>query len=361
MTSWAEVARLRMVAQGLVGEPRPTATDVVAHLTCLQAQDFPQARAAVAIRTAERSIDGVHRALADGEVVRSWPMRGTLHLVPAQDLGWTLDLTRDRMRRQAGPRHAALGITGALRDRVESATRALLSGGGLGRTALIAAWREGGLELDGPTASHLIGALAIDQVIVFGPLDEQTGGREQQLRLTSEWIGHPRRLDRDAAIAQWLLRYLISHGPATIKDFCWWTKLGVSEVRPVQDEVTRQLELLVVDGVELWHAPGLRDRAATLGSGCDRPVLVPGFDEILLGYGDRSATLPTEHADRVVPGHNGVFFPIVLHRGRAVATWRRPAKGETTVAVTAFTDLPVAVRRALPGLSRAYPLVRAAG
>lgn len=357
MTSWAEVARLRLVAQGLVGEPRPTAADVVAHLTCLQAQDFAHARAAVAIRTAERSIDGVHRALSDGEVVRSWPMRGTLHLVPAEDLGWMLDLTRDKMRRQTARAHTDLGLTPSLLDSIAEVTREVLSGRGLSRTELITAWRAAGHDLIAPLASHLLGTLARDGVIVFGPVR----GREQLLRLAEEWIGHPRALDHDDAVAEWMLRYLRSHGPATIKDFCWWTKLGVGEVRPVLAWVTSQLERLEVDGVELWCAPGLEEATAEHRAAARRPLLVPGFDEILLGYGDRSATLPAEHADLVVPGQNGIFFPILLHRGVAVATWRRPAKGETTMAVTAFTDLPVAVRRALPGLSRAYPLVRATG
>ena len=351
MTTWPEVAQLRMVAQGLVGAPCGSAADVVRHLTCLQAQDFGQGRAAVAIRTADRSIAGVHAALDDGSVVRSWPMRGTLHLVPAEDLGWMLDLTAERMRRLLLRRHEEVGLTALLRDRGERLTRELLTGRGLSRAALIASWREHGLDVAGPLASHLIGALATDQVIVFGPVE----GRDQLIRLTEEWITAPRSRSADAALAHWLRRYLISHGPASIKDFSWWTKLPLGQIRAVLAEATDGLESTTVDGVELWHGPGLHERTAELAREWAKPLLVPGFDEILLGYGDRAATLPAEHLDRVVPGHNGVFLPIVLHLGRAVATWRRPAKGEITVAVSPFTQLPVTVRRTLPALSRAYP------
>lgn len=155
-----------------------------------------------------------------------------------------------------------------------------------------------------------------------------------------------------------MLRYFRGHGPASVKDFLWWTKLLVSEVRPVLADVTGRLESITVDGTELWHAPGLLDRHAELAAACRAPILVPGFDEILLGYGDRSATLADEHVDQVVPGQNGVFAPILLHRGTAIATWRRPARGETTVTASAFVDpLPAAVTRALPRLSRDYPVL----
>jgi hypothetical protein len=188
-------------------------------------------------------------------------------------------------------------------------------------------------------------------VIVYGPV----AGREQHLRLTAEWISAPRRLGRDEAIATWLWRYLTGHGPATVKDFCWWTKLGVTEVRPVLDQVTDKLESISVDGVELWHAPGLLDRYAGLRSECRGPLLVPRFDEILLGYGDRTATLAAEHVDLVVPGHNGVFAPVVLHQGVAVATWRRHARATDPVDVTGFGPLPAAVTRSLPPAESGVP------
>lgn len=349
--TWADVARLRMVAQRLVGEPFPSAAAVVEHLTCLQAQDFAQVRPAVALRSSSRSIDDVHAALAAGSVVRSWPMRGTLHLVPAQDMGWMLALTGAKMTPTAARVHAALGLTPQLRAVVTALTRELLAGRGLTRTELITAWRAAGHDLASPLASHLIRALALDQVIVFGPM----AGRDQQLRLTQQWIAHPRRLGRDEAIAEWMLRYLTSHGPASVQDFCWWTKVGRTEVRPVLEEVTGQLESIMVDEIELWHDPGLLDRYAALRAECRRPLLVPGFDEILLGYGDRSATLAAEHVDLVVPGHNGIFAPVVLHHGIAVATWRRPEGGAATVTVTGFAELPPAVTRSLRALTRAYP------
>ena len=154
---------VRLVAQRLVGEPFDTASEVVDHLTCVQAQDFAQARPAVALRNRTRSVDVVHTALADATVVRSWPMRGTLHLVPAVDLGWMLDLTRGKMARAAASVHTELGLTPGLGAEIAELTERLLAGRGLTRTELIAAWRAAGHDLPGPLASHLIGSLATER------------------------------------------------------------------------------------------------------------------------------------------------------------------------------------------------------
>ncbi|MDF8263244.1 winged helix DNA-binding domain-containing protein [Luteipulveratus flavus] len=350
MTTLADVARMRLVAQRLV-PPATHVADVVSWMGCTQAQDLGAARTAVALRVGASSYAPVHEALDAGTVVRSWPMRGTLHLVAAPDLGWMLGLTSERQVRQARRRHEELGLTPAVQSRAESIATAALDGCGLTRAELMAAWEEGGVDTTGQRGVHLLGLLAHRHVVCLGPV---RGGQQEVVR-TDRWIRQPRRLEREEAVVEWAVRYFRSHGPATLRDFLWWTKLLVSEVRPLLPQVREVLASLTIDGTEYLLDPALPDAYAEHRRATAAPMLLPAFDEILIGYTDRSALLGGHDLERVVPGGNGVFLPLVVQRGQVVGTWRRPRKAGESVQVTAFGSLPLALERRLPALTRALP------
>ena len=86
------------------------------------------------------------------------------------------------------------------------------------------------------------------------------------------------------------------------------------------------LEELVVDGTSYWLAAGLLDRLPP-ASGSATVHALPGFDEFLLGYQDRSASLAAEYAQAIVPGNNGMFLPTIVADGRVIGTWRRKRAG----------------------------------
>lgn len=86
-----------------------------------------------------------------------------------------------------------------------------------------------------------------------------------------------------------------------------------------------------------------------------RAYALPGFDEYLLGYKDRSAVLAAAHADRVCPGGNGMFAPTMVVDGRVVGTWKRAIK-KSSVAIEAmpFATLPKTARRAFDEAAARY-------
>lgn len=340
----SEVGLLRIVAQRLAGEPAATAADAVRWLTAVQAQDPKGALTSVALRTAARSRAEVEQAFDAGEVVRSWPMRGTLHLVAAQDLPWMLPLLTPRVLAGAAARRAQLDIDDRTIDRTGALTSEALQGGRrLARAELLAAWNAGGLDTSSQRGYHLIAHLAQTGLVCFGP----TAGGEQLLVLVDEWIREPRRLERDEALAELALRFLRSHGPAPVADLVRWTGLRAADARTGVDLVRDQLEVLDVDGVEHLMDPHTPERLAAARREAAGVLLLPGFDELMLGYGDRSAMLAPEHADRIVPGGNGVFRPTVIARGGVVATWKRGGRtAAPTLELDAFTPLPARVATA---------------
>ena len=153
-----------------------------------------------------------------------------------------------------------------------------------------------------------------------------------------------------------LLRYFRSHGPATVKDFAWWTKLKAADVKTAVAIAAPHLERIVVDDVTYYLDP------STLASFDSRKreardiYLLPGFDEYLLGYQSRGAVLPAEFAAQIVPGGNGVFLPTIISDGQVVGTWKKVGTGtKRTLATTPFAALSDEANVAVQRVFRALP------
>jgi hypothetical protein len=346
MTTLHEVALLRLVAQRIAGPPCPTADDAVRSLAAVQAQDLPGALTSVALRTAGRTRSDVTAALDAGAVVRSWPMRGTLHFVAADDLPWLLELLRPRVQLIGSSRWRQLELTERDADRADELVHAALRGGRrLPRKALLAALDEGGVPTTGQRGAHLLGHLARTGRICLGPID----GREQLFVLLDEWVPHPRRLDREEALGELALRFFRGHGPATVKDLVRWAGSTVRDVQAGLAIARPHLARLEVDGTEFFLDPGTPERLAACREEARGTFLLPGFDEFVLGYADRSAALDPAFSERIVPGGNGMFRSTVVHDGRIVGTWRYAGSGAgRAVTATPFTAFPDGVEAAIP-------------
>lgn len=352
--SAGELSLLRLAAQRVIGPPAPDPTAAVAWLTAVQAQDLPGALTSIALRSAGRSVADVVAAFDAGRIVRTWPMRGTLHAVPAEDAGWMVALMGSRPMAAAALRRTQLGLDeGALGLSRDLAEQALADGGALTRAELLSVWQAAGLPVDAGRGYHLLVHLAHQGVLCQGPFR----GKEQAFVLLEAWVDRPRRPDRDEALAELALRYLRSHGPATRADLVRWSGLGVKDVRSGIAAVADQLAELHLDGVTYLLDPGTPERLAGHREQAEGVHLLPGFDEMVLGYADRSMTVPARHAERIVPGRNGVFRPTVLDGGVAVGTWRAVGTGaRRRIEVEPFTTLRDDVARVLPELSAAVPV-----
>ncbi|MEV0729596.1 winged helix DNA-binding domain-containing protein [Polymorphospora sp. NPDC050346] len=346
MTTPSDIGLLRLTAQRLAGPGPAGPAEVVGWLTAVQAQDLKGALTSVALRTAARSLAVVEAALDAGEVVRSWPMRGTLHLVAAGDLRWILDLTSARMVAQARARLAELELTDTVVEQARVlAVEALTGGRRLGRRDLLAVWDGAGVATTGQRGYHLLAHLALTGTLCFGPMSDG----EQQIVLVDEWIPPSPRPDRDEALGELARRYFRGHGPATVKDLVRWSGLTTTDVRAGLAVARPGLAAVEVDGIEHLMAPETPDLLATLRAEAADVFLLPGFDEFILGYGDRTAVVPAEYADRIVPGRNGVFQPTVVSAGRVVGTWKHTGRAPNrTVLATPFTAFTERVEAAIP-------------
>ncbi len=302
-------------------------------MLALQAQDFPGVKWSVGLRHQASSEAAVDAAFQGAEIVRSWPLRGTLHLVPAEDVGWLLELTAPRVLGSAAQRRAYLGLAEADVELARGiAVDALTGGRVLTRDALLGAIEAGGVSTSGQRAYHLLWYLAQTGTLVLGA----PAGRQQTFALLGEWVRTPRRLEGDEALAELALRYFRSHGPATVRDLARWSALTMGDVRRGLAICGSQLAAIELEGVTYHLAPEtLEEPLPATGV-----HLLPGFDEYLLGYADRSAALAPAHAQAVVPGGNGMFKPTIVVDGEVVGTWRRTVTAREVVIEPRLFDSP---------------------
>jgi hypothetical protein len=266
----------------------------VSWLVGIQAQDAVWARWSVGLRMARATEATVERAIASGAIVRTWAMRGTLHLVAASDVHWLLALVAPRVIAGNARRYAQLGLNEATLERgVEVIGRALAGGGALTRAELGVALEAAGISAEGQRAPYLLQRAALDRVIRFGP-DRKPGTPTYAL------LGAPPAGAAVPDANELTRRYLAGHGPASPADFAWWSGLPAGQAR---------------------HAFELGPDAATVELPRTAHLLPPS-DEYLLGYRDRGAVLPPEHAKRVNAG-GGMPKPTIVLNGVVVGTFRR--------------------------------------
>ncbi|WP_449281902.1 winged helix DNA-binding domain-containing protein [Leucobacter sp.] len=340
-----DLLALRMRALGLTPEGRASGPSgagpgegsgsdrvaaVARHMLALQGQDWRSSRWALGVRAANLAGGGVTladvaAAFTEGRVVRTWPMRGTIHVVPAEDIGWMQAVAGTRPLAGAAKRREVLGMSdGALERLVETSLQALRGGAGLDRDGLAAAWTEAGVEWRSNWRYHVIWWLCQNGLAVFGPTD---GAVEPRLVLAEEWIRDPRTPDDPAA--ELAARYAAARGPVRAKDLAWWAGITVSDATRGLEAATEAGRLARVRLAGTAGAAGaLWAPAELLGSAVSIPdwLLLPSFDEHLLGYALRDAQLDPAHFERIVPGRNGMFLATAVHRGRVAGTWRRIAR-----------------------------------
>lgn len=296
---------------------------------------------AIAIRSrSATTLADVRAAFDAGALVRSWPMRGTLFVTTPDRLAALLPFTSDRTHRAAARRRAQLGLDDDVVERARTVLREALAERPLRRAEALARWEDAGIATDGGRGYHLLMHLAVDGLMHWGPFD---GTGSQQL-LTLNTTDPP--ADPEAALADVVRGYVAARGPVSEADLAWWTKLPRTTLRRAAAAVDDLVEVSVLG----TRAQMVEELQPTGPCGV---ALVPGFDEWILGYADRSLVASRATLEALVPGGNGVFRPAVLSDGLVVGTWRRPppssrsSRAPATPVVELLEPVSASTRRAI--------------
>ncbi|MCQ9368709.1 winged helix DNA-binding domain-containing protein [Brevibacterium sp. 91QC2O2] len=397
--------------------------EVVAGMGAMQGQDLPGVLSSIALRTGPRDVDQriaeVVAAFAAGSLVRGYPMRGTVFALPGADAAWITELCAGPQRRAQPKRYERLGLSSEQvarsRDIFFAEAQAAASGQatasgqspegtqdlegmqtpaaeetredrqgapGVRRGRLTELWTQAGLLEGNGTSYALITSMIVDGLAVYGPLVD--GNRDNLVMPAQAWLPAGSDLagrfndDRDAATAELLLRYLSSHGPASLRDFQWWTKLPQRQIKAgfalIADRVEPAAPQLLggsgaavtAQGPHASHTVdmdtpltrmGLADEVKAAGRRPHGTFLLPGFDEVVLGYRDRLAFMSDEHHTLLVPGNNGMFKKTMIRGGKFIGTWKAPrgSAGACRLSAEPFADLSAAALRDVERTFARYP------
>jgi hypothetical protein len=291
-----------MARQGLVDRPAGTVAQAAALGCGLQAQDFGAARLAVRARSRTLTDEAVRAAVDDDRTVaRTWLMRNTIHLVPAEDLRWMTALLGPMIhRRFASKRWPALGLTPALLDRIAATAPDVFAGRSLTRQEFAAALAERGVAVQahGQAPVHVLLHLATRGLVCHADGNRFT--------LVDEWLPDaPAGPRGDDALAELARRYFRAFSPATGADFTAWSGLPSRRaIELIRDELTPDGRRFTLG--EVAEPGGLR--------------LLGPFDNYLLGHRDRDHIIAAGHRGEIYDG--GLIRASIVRDGRVIGRWR---------------------------------------
>jgi len=320
-----EIARLRLRNQRLVGASAADPSAVVGWFGAMQAQEHAIAKWSIGQRAPGLDEAAVQRALDDGAILRTHALRPTWHFIAAADLRWIQALTGPRVHAFNGYYNRQHGLDDALAARASAVFSEALRGGHYRtRAELGELLIEAGLPpATGNKLAYVVMRAELDGLIASGP----RRGKQHTYALVSERAPTQTVLEGDAALAELTRRYFASHGPATVKDFAWWSSLTLTQVRHGIALLGGELETVDVDGLRYLWSPATVDAAGATPAA----QVLQAYDEYVIAYTEsravaNAAGLPLN------PGDENTTVHAVIVDGQLVALWRRHTRDAAIIA-----------------------------
>jgi hypothetical protein len=314
----------------------------------VQAQDYTGAKWGVGMRCRGVFDLDVDVAFNEGRILRTHVLRPTWHFVVPSDIRWMLALTAPRVNAVSAYYFRKVGLDDAMFLRCnELIVHALTGGKQLTRDELREVLARGGIAIDDLLrVTYIMMRAELDGVICSGG----KRGRQFTYALLDERVPHTKKLDREEALGLLTRRYFSSHGPASIKDFVWWSGLMVSDARRGIEMNRDILTSEIVDELEYWYSPSERDVAEKFSASLPS-FLLSNYDEYTIGYTNHDVIY-----DPVFSSKLELLFPhSIVIDGRVVGAWKREFKKDGVVITTKlFTSLDGAQKRSLITAAEAY-------
>lgn len=336
-----ELVAARLRAQRLTGQPLASIVAAVRHFGAVQSQDYLAAKWALGLRLGVETVESdVDRAYDEGAILRTHVLRPTWHFVAPEDIRWMLALTGPKIHRSMAGRYRNLELDAATIRRAHALFEKVLEGGRhMSRPELGEELSRAGIAPDGQRLPHLLASAELAGLLTSGP----GKGKQLSYALLEERAPKARSLDREEAIAELTLRYFVSHGPAQLRDFTWWSGLTQLEARRGLEMSGAALERREVDGATYWFDARLGSPRA----GAPVAHLLPNFDEYTVGYADRSAMLhPARPFRPELFAFSSILANVLVVAGQVCGSWRRVRdRAGLQVEVRELAELSAAERR----------------
>jgi hypothetical protein len=338
----------RLRNQQLARSEARSAADVVSCLGAVQAQDYAGAKWALGVRAAGLTDALVEDACTRGQILRTHVLRPTWHFVTPADIRWMLALTAPRVRAAIRPNGRRLGLDDAIVARSRRVLERALRGRQLTRAQLGSTLARAGIRVDGPALAQLMMHAELEGVVCSGARE----GHKFTYALLDERAPRGTPLRREEGLGELARRYLGGHGPATLRDFAWWSGLTMGDARQGIESVGSSLERRVSNDRVYWsvRVPGPAAPRASAAA-----HLLPNYDEYLVAYKDRDPVAESAGA-AVLSARGADFFThSLVVNGRVAGSWRKTSGRESVrIEVVPYRALTPGDRRALASAAERY-------
>ena len=316
MKNKQEAIQIRLLNQQLLSPLYEKPEEIVAWQGAMQAQDYNYFRWAIGVRQRTPQLVQLQEAFVKAELLRLHLLRCTVQVVSQKDIGWLLPLCKERNLRTLQSWHKSINISFS-ESHFEEITRAmqeLLAGGkSLPKRAIAEELASLGFLLDDRLLTSLLVRSEIEGILCSGVMQ----GREATWALLSERVSTVCSLTPDEALKQLALKYFRSHSPASLEDFVWWAGLSKTRCKKALTLIANEVEEIKVEGEAMY----LYHNTLDCPDYARKVLLLPPYDEYLIGYKSRWVALEKKHTAKA---HNnfGIFKPVILHEGRVVGNWK---------------------------------------
>ncbi|MDQ6693515.1 MAG: winged helix DNA-binding domain-containing protein [Chloroflexota bacterium] len=347
-----DIAHWRLYTQQLARPIAGTPAEMVGWFGAMQAQDYAAAKWALGMRLQGCSEATIDEAMDRGDILRTHVLRPTWHFVTPADIRWLLALTAPRVHAANAYMYRRLGLDASTRARCNDTLAGALQGGNyLTRSELALVLIQAGIAEDDLLRFTMIMMHAeLEGIICSGP----RRGKQITYALLEERVPITGALERDRALPELARRYFTAHGPATLRDFVWWSGLTTTQARDGVEMVGPELMQEVIGGQTYWFSAHAQADPAEENRS---PVayLLPAFDEYTVGYNDRSAVCDKLRALNVAPTAGLLLSNTIVMDGQVVGTWKRTIKKDAAIiAADPFTPFSEAERRAFDAAVERY-------
>lgn len=312
-----DITNYRMVNQQIAETTFTRPEEIVAWMGAMQAQEYAMAKWAIGVRLPHATDQIIEQAIDEAKIIRIHILRPTWHFVSADDIRWMLQLTAPHICRACNSMFRKLELTEAVLKKANGVIEKTLAGKQLTRQEIMMALEEAGIATHDLRGVHLMFKAELDGIVCNGA----RRGKNLTYALLDERVPPSKTLTREEAQAELARRYFTSHGPATLRDYVWWSGLPVADARAGLAAIQHMLVCEKAGEQEYWYDPAYMPKHDLRQS----IHLLPAFDEYMVSYKDRSAGLSTIY-NRQVFTLNGIFKPIIVVNGKVTGIWKRSVK-----------------------------------
>jgi hypothetical protein len=344
----ADLLSTRLRHQQLVDSKLRKPARVVSWLCAVQAQDFPAAKWAIGLRAPGVQDGDVEQAFNDGLILRTHVLRPTWHFVSPEDIRWMLALTAPRIHAGSAYYYRQSGLDAKTLAKSCAMMHRMLEGGHyLTRAEMAVHLKRAKVPADGLKLAYLMMHAELEGAICSGP----RRGKQFTYALLDERAPKTKALDRPEALAELAKRYFASHGPATVRDFSWWSGLTVKDVKEAIGAARPILESTTINGLQYWSGDTAQGPALKSGSA----YLLPNYDEYLIAYKDRGPVVDPSRAANIAARTGGALANHLVIDGRLAGGWSRTLEGNSvTLDVAPYKKLTPVQSRAVANAADCY-------